>query len=151
MCRCITFYDVTELNSMIRNMREPGRVVLNCVLHRDGVHTSEGMAEYLEMAAEIGVTNTAFIGLIKANSFCLEQYIDPEELHPEKGARFRVWNHFHDHSYCNCSSGDYKASAGYVRYYYRIRGAAAAPYARQLVYTEDNKLLAGFGGEVLFN
>ena len=142
--------DVSELKSIIRNMREPGRVVLNCVLHRDGVHSTESVADYLEMAAEIGVTNTSFIGLIKANSFCLEQYIDPKELHPEKDTRFRVWNHFHDHSYCNCSSGDYDALAGCVRYYYRSPGSAAAPYARQLVYTADNKLLAGFGGEVIF-
>lgn len=142
--------DVSELKSIISNMREPGKVVLNCVLHRDGVNSTESMADYLEMAAEIGVTNTAFIGLIKANSFCLEQYIDPKELQPEKDARFRVWNRFHDHSYCNCSSGDYEADAGWVRFYYRSPGNKATPYARQLVYTADNKLLAGFGGEVIF-
>ena len=142
---------ISELKSIIRNMREPGRVVLNCVLHRDGVHSTESMADYLEMAAVTGVTNTSFIGLIKANSFCLEQYIDPRELHLEKDARFRVWNRFHDHSYCNCSSGDYEAMAGCVRFYYRSPGNKAAPYARQLVYTADNKLLAGFGGRVIFD
>lgn len=143
--------DVSELKSITSNMREPGRVVFNCVLHRDGVNSTESMADYLEMAAEIGVTNTAFIGLIKANSFCLKQYIDPKELQPEKDARFRVWNHYHDHSYCNCSSGDYEADAGWVRFYYRSPGNKATPYARQLVYTADNKLLAGFGGDVIFD
>ena len=142
---------VSELKSIVRNMREPGRVVLNCVLHKDGVHSTESMAVYLEMAAEIGVTNTSFIGLINANNFCREQYIDPRNLHPEKDARFRVWNQFHDHSFCNCSSGDYEATAGWVRFYYRSPGKEAAPYARQLVYTADNKLLAGFGGEVIFS
>lgn len=142
---------VSELKSIVRNMQEPGRVVLNCVLHKDGVHSMESMAEYLEMAAEIGVKNTSFIGLINANNFCREQYIDPRDLHPEKDARFRVWNQFHDHSFCSCSSGDYEATAGWVRFYYRSPGNEAAPYARQLVYTADNKLLAGFGGEVIFS
>lgn len=143
--------DASELKSIIRNMQEPGRVVLNCVLHKDGVHSTESMAEYLEMSAEIGVTNTSFIGLINANSFCREQYIDPSELHPEMDARFRIWNQFHDHSYCNCSSGDYEAAAGWVRFYYRSPGNEVAPYVRQLVYTADNKLLAGFGGDVIIS
>ena len=141
--------DISELKSIVRNMKEPGRIVFNCVLHKDGVHSTESMAEYLEMAAEIGVSNTSFIGLINANGYCREQYIDPRELHLENDTRFQIWNQFHDHSYCSCSSGDYEAEAGLVRFYYRLPGNEAAPYARQLVYTADNKLLAGFGGEVI--
>ena len=105
-----------------------------------------GMAEYLEMAAQTGVRNTSFISLIPANDYCIEQFVHPDSLHLEKDERFRIWNRFHDHDFCSCSSGDYKAASGWVRFYYRAPGRAAVPYARQLVYTADNRLLAGFGG-----
>ena len=127
-------------------MQDPGKVVFNCILHKDGIHSVDGMAEYLEMAAQTGVRNTSFISLIPANDYCREQFVHPDSLHLEKDERFRIWNRFHDHDFCSCSSGDYKAASGWVRFYYRAPGRAAVPYARQLVYTADNRLLAGFGG-----
>lgn len=103
------------------------------------------------MAADVGVRNTSFISLIPANGYCMDQYVDPETFHLENDSRFRIWNHFHDYDYCSCSAGDYHAGKGWVRYYYRAPGKEKAPYSRQLVYTEDNRLLDGFGGnEVLF-
>ena len=135
-----------ELEAILKEMQDPGKVVFNCILHKDGIHSVDGMAEYLEMAAQTGVRNTSFISLIPANDYCREQFVHPASLHPEKDERFRIWNRFHDHDFCSCSSGDYKAASGWVRFYYRAPGRAAVPYARQLVYTADNRLLAGFGG-----
>ena len=84
--------------------------------------------------------------MFKANPFCSVNYVSPAVLKPEKDPRFTVWNHFHDHEYCQCSSGDYMAAAGYIRYYFRCPGKASDPnVCRQLVYGADNILRAGFG------
>ena len=126
------------------------RFVFNCVLQKDGVHDIEGIAEYLEMAAEAGISNTSFISMIPANGYCMDQFVDPEMFNLENDSRFRVWNHFHDYEYCSCSAGDYRARKGWVRYYYRSPGKEKAPYSRQLVYTENNRLLDGFGGNQIY-
>lgn len=135
-----------QVRELLLQLKDPARVVFNCILQKDGVNSSDLMAEYLEMAADIGVKNTNFISMIPVNGYCLDQYVDPEMLHLESDSRFRVWNHFHDYEYCSCSSGDYRAGKGWVRYYYRKPGKEKAQYSRQLVYTEDNLLLDGFGG-----
>ena len=61
--------------------------------------------------------------------------------------RFHRWNEFKDHKYCCCSTGNYDAKERSIRFYYRGIGTEKAPYARQLVYTADDRLLAGFGGK----
>ena len=137
---------MAEIQSFVAKIPDPARIVLNCILQKDGVSCREQAAEYLEMASEAGIKNVSFIGLIVANRYCSDQYVDPLSMHFEEDLRFRVWNQFHDHEFCSCSSGDYKARNGWIRYYYRMPGAEGASYTRQLVYTADNKLLSGFGG-----
>ena len=112
---------------------------------------NDRMADYLEMGAETGVNNTCFICMMPANEYCRKHHVDPERFHLEKDPRFRVWNHFHDYDYCSCSTGDYLGRQRAVRFYYRVPGKHRAPYARQLVYDADNRLLDGFGGtEIMF-
>ena len=139
-----------QIRDMLSHIKDPERVVFNCILQKDGISSSDDMAQYLEMAADVGVRNTSFISLIPASGYCMDQYVDPETLHLENDSRFRIWNHFHDYEYCSCSAGDYHAGKGWVRYYYRAPGKEKAPYSRQLVYTEDNRLLDGFGGNEVF-
>lgn len=135
-----------DIQSFVAKIPDPARIVLNCILQKDGVNCREQAAEYLEIASKAGIKNVSFIGLIVANRYCSDQYVDPRSMHFEEDLRFRVWNQFHDHGFCSCSSGDYKARNGWIRYYYRMPGAEGAFYTRQLVYTADNKLLSGFGG-----
>lgn len=139
-----------QVRELLLHIKDPERVVFNCTMHKDGISSPDYMAEYLEMAADIGVRNTSFISLIPANGYCMDQYVDPGMFHLENDSRFRVWNHFHDYEYCSCSAGDYRAEKGWVRYYYRSPGKEKAPYSRQLVYTENNRLLDGFGGNQVF-
>lgn len=135
-----------NIKSFLAKLSDPARVVLNCVLLKDGINSRERAAEYLEMAAEAGIKNVSFIGLIAANKYCLNQQVDPRLIHFEDDPRFRIWNQFHDHCFCSCSSGDYKAQNGWIRYYYRMPESKGPNYTRQLVYTSYNKLLNGFGG-----
>lgn len=135
-----------EIRMLVCRMPDPAKIVLNCVMQKGLVDSEETVIDYLETAASAGVRNTSFIGMFRANAYCRENYISPALLEL-KDPRFHVWNHFHDYDWCSCSSGSFDAAAGPVRFYYRCPGSGRAPYTRQLVYTADNRLLAGFGGK----
>ncbi len=132
---------------VISQIKDPGLLVFNCLLSKDGVHSAGTMAEYLEMAADVGVRNTSFIGMMPVNEYCAQQQVQISDAELEKDPRFQLLDRFYDHEYCSCRSGFYQAKRRYVRFYFRSAGEKKAPYARQLVYTHDNRLLKGFGGE----
>jgi molybdenum cofactor biosynthesis enzyme MoaA len=136
-----------EIMELINSMEDPGKIVLNCVLMKGGVESLEEAAVYLEKAAAAGVQNVSFIGMSLCNEYCRRHYVDPRALIQTEDSRFRFWNRYHDHDFCSCSSGSYEAEARGIRFYFRCMGTGRPSYARQLVYTEDNRLLAGFGGE----
>ncbi len=135
-----------EIQEMVAACSDPAKIVLNCMLQKDGVSNLDDIADYLAFAAGIGVRNVSFVGLIEANGYCREQYVSPGEIDFSRDPRFRIWNRFHDHDYCSCSSGDYLAGSKWIRFYYRSPGKQKPPYSRQLVYTADNRLLDGFEG-----
>lgn len=149
---------ITELHRFISSLKDPGQVVFNCVMQRGGVENMEDVASFLDMASELGVQNSSFITMFRANAFCEEHYISGGDFpvmdqkllehwnqkHPE--SFFQIWNRQRDHSYCCCCSGDYKSSHGSTRFYFRCPGTVPAPeYCRQLVYTANNTLQDGFG------
>ena len=135
-----------DLKEAFSHLPDRGMTVLNCVLQKSGVHDLESVRKYLEMAAWMGAANVSLIGMFSANEYCRENYVSPAALEMSDDSGFTVWNHFHDHDFCQCSTGDYKARTGYVRYYYRCPGKNPGPgYCRQLVYGTDNLLRAGFG------
>ena len=136
-----------QIRKLVARLADPGKVVLNCVMQKGGIETEADIRSFLEMASWAGVRNTSFVGLFLANRFCEEHYISPSSLSLKEDNRFSIWNQYHDYDYCSCSSGDYRAENGYVRFYYRCPGVKKAEYVRQLVYTHDNRLLTGFGGE----
>ena len=134
------------LKEVFSALSDPGMTVMNCVLQKPGVHDMDSVKEYLEMAAWIGAANVSLIGMFPANTWCRENYVSPLAMDFAGDSRFTIWNHFHDHDYCQCSTGDYKAKAGYVRYYFRCPGNNPGPeVCRQLVYGADNVLRTGFG------
>ena len=141
-----------EIASVLSRMDNPTQLVFNCVLMAGGIDTTQRICHYLEFASGLGVRNVSFIGLSRHNDFCVKNYIDPWQLDLTSDARFHIWNKYHDHEYCSCSSGSFDTGDQSIRFYYRRMGDKKAPYARQLVYTADNRLLAGFSGrEIRFN
>lgn len=135
-----------ELKHVFASLKDPGLTVLNCVLQKNGVHDQNSALEYLEFASEVGAANVSFIGMFMANDYCRNEYVSPVGLSLGEDPRVNVWNHFRDHDYCQCSTGDYHAEAGWIRYYYRCPGKQQGPdYCRQLVYGTDNLLRTGFG------
>ncbi len=136
-----------EIRDVVMNLSDPARVTFNCILMKNGINSVERIAEYLEFAAAVNVSNTSFIGMAPANSFCIANYVDPSGFDFSTDPRFEIWNRLKDHDFCRCSSGSYRAENRSVRFYYRCIGSQRAEYARQLVYTADNRLLAGFNGK----
>lgn len=149
---------VEGICSFVRSLNDPGKVVLNCVLQRGGVETCDDMAEYLDFAINIGVQNSSFITMLRANPYCESNYIaasvlpllnddwcrQHNNLHPD--AQFAVWNRHSDNEYCHCLSGSYMNREGHTRFYLRCPGNEAShDYCRQLVYTVDNRIQDGFG------
>ena len=138
-----------EIAECLSKLDDPGAVVLNCVLRKDGVNDINMVKEYLEMAARIGITNTSFIGMFPANSYCESNYVFPGNINFKGDSKFRIMNSQHDYDYCHCISGDYLSEYGYTRFYCRWPGKKCESYCRQLVYDSDNRLLDGFFGNVI--
>lgn len=138
---------MSEIESTINKLKDRGKIVLNCTLQKGYVDNVAKIAEYLEKAAEVGIENTSFIGLLKCNEYCEQYYVNPAEIELEKDERFHIWNYFSDYEYCRCYNGTYSAKAGNVRFYGRCPKNVKPAYTRQLVYTADNRLLCGFAGE----
>ncbi|MBR4656824.1 MAG: radical SAM protein [Oscillospiraceae bacterium] len=136
-----------ELRQAAERLDDPGALVLNCLLMKGGIETLDQAADYLERASSAGVRMVSFIGMSRCNPFCEEHYLDPFRLAFGEDRRFHIWSRYADHEFCGCMSGSYRAEAGSIRFYVRGMGSRPTPCARQLVYTEDNRLLAGFGGE----
>ena len=138
-----------EIAGYLSELDDPGAVVFNCVLRKDGVNDLNMVKEYLEMAARIGVTNTSFIGMFPANSYCASNYVSPGSIDLKNDNKFRIMNSQNDYDYCHCITGDYLSSYGYTRFYCRWPGQKCHSYCRQLVYDSDNRLLDGFFGNVI--
>ena len=138
---------VEEIRDVVSSLSDPAKVTFNCILMKNGINSVERISEYLEFAADVNISNTSFIGMAPANNFCIENYVDPAGFDFSTDSRFEIWNRLKDHDFCKCSSGCYQAGNRSVRFYYRCIGSKRAEYARQLVYTADNRLLAGFNGK----
>ena len=140
------------LQEVFANLHDPGAVVLNCVLQKQGVHDLDSAMRYLEMAAEIGAANVSFISMFPVNNYCRDHYVSPGSIDFQAERRFAIWNQFHDYGYCRCITGDYRAGRRYIRFYSRCPGGEPAPrYCRQLVYGADDKLRQGFGNAAVID
>jgi len=146
---CTTAPTWNQIKKFISELKDPAKVVLNCVLQKGGVDSSEAARSYLELAAWAGVKNVSFVGMFQANQYCRDHYVSPPILNFRQDPGFAIWNQYHDYTFCSCSSGDYLSEHGYIRFYYRCPGVDQADYVRQLVYDYNDQLLAGFGGSII--
>lgn len=146
---CTTAPTWNQIKTFVSELKDPAKVVLNCVLQKGGVDSPEAARSYLEMAAWAGVKNVSFVGMFQANQYCRDHYVSPKILNFGRDPRFTIWNQYHDYTFCSCSSGDYLSEHGYIRFYYRCPGVDRADYVRQLVYDYNDQLLAGFGGPII--
>lgn len=147
-----------DIRTFMQEVNNPSRVVFNCVLQKGGITSCSDVQKFLDYSISLGVRNTSFITMIKANDYCCENYISAlmfpfvsslgyagwNNSHPN--AQFDIWNYHRDRKYCSCLSGGYKNENGRTRFYFRCPGEEASPdICRQLVFTSSNVLQDGFG------
>lgn len=135
-----------KLKQCLQEMEDPGAMVLNCVLQKGGVENKDDLSEYLTEAAKAGIQNVSFVSLAPVNAYCTEHFVSPKDLNLNADTRFRKWNAWHDHKYCQCENWDFSTEYGWIRFYFRVPGEQGCQYCRQFVYMSDNTVLAGFGG-----
>lgn len=148
-----------SIRQIVSNLSDPGSIVLNCVLQKGGVQNIGDVCAYLDKAIDAGIRNTSFITMMPANSYCIDNYISPDEFavitedqvksfNDTHDSKITIWNRMRDHDYCRCFSGSYESASGRTRFYFRCPGDdRKKDYCRQFVYTADNSLQDGFGNK----
>ena len=147
-----------EIAAFVASLRDPGKVVLNCVMQKGGVSTMEQVCTYLDHAIQMRVRKTSFITMFRANEYCSRHFVCGADFPVMKETELEAWNRDcperkisilnrqQDHSFCRCASGVYASPEDSTLFYFRCPGKDAAPdYCRQLVYTAENQLQDGFG------
>lgn len=64
---------IKEIKELVCKLDDPAKVVLNCVMQKNGVSNALEMADYLEMAAWAGVKNISFVGFFYGKSVLQRQ------------------------------------------------------------------------------
>lgn len=137
-----------DIRSVVVDSNNPSLIRVNCLLMKNYIHTIKDVERYLEMAAVLGVNHCGFISLMPCNDESLNEYIDFNDVFKDVPDRFQIVSSTNDLDICECTNGVYVANNGRVMpFYARSTKKMDCPYARQYVYTSDNNLLAGFGGQ----
>ncbi len=121
---------------------------LNCLLMKDYIDSPLEVQKYLESAARLNIFRVGFVSLMKVNPYCEAHFVDFNTIFEKMHLNNLNTAHAYDQHLCECLNGVYVSEQGkFIEYYARMTKNAPCNYARQFVYTSDNKLLAGFGQE----
>ena len=123
--------------------------VMNCLLLRDYIGTTEEVHRYLDFAIETGAGKVAFITPTPVNAFAAAQAVDYADVLSRDDPALLFSRGFHDYEWCRCQDGVYASRAGIIEFYGRRTDSRACGYCRGLVYGADNRLRMGFGGQVI--
>lgn len=137
-----------ELKEAIGSVSYKDLFIVNCMLMKDYIGTTEEVHKYLDHAIDIGFGKVSFITGNPINSFISEQALDYEALIKEDDSSFMFTRGFFDYDICRCRDGVYVSDAGdIIEFYGRCTLKDGEDYARGLVYWPDNRLTIGYGGE----
>jgi len=88
------------------------KVILSCNLIRGYVDSVDGAYGMLDFAAENGISEVAFVGLMKNNDFSKENIISPSLLNFGKDVlKYRELS-YHTSGVCECSNHSYVSKSG---------------------------------------
>lgn len=137
-----TMQDIKGLYDYVSNKR---LIRLNCLLIKGNIDNQEEVKKYLEQASQIGVFRVGFVSLMPSNQYCLDNFVNFNDIFQTLDSEFFSTHHFYDTSICECCNGIYVAKNGkLVEYYARMTKELSCDYMRQLVYTTSNELSVGF-------
>lgn len=134
---------------------------LSCNLINGHVDSQEKVKDYLEMAADLGVFDVGFIGLMPKNEYCKQQFVDFKQLDIENIPNaMKTMTHINrDDSIikdgkpageilCTCQNYLYKSSDNRLVSFYHRFAVQSKQIVSMLVFS-DNKLRLGFNGDII--
>ena len=141
------YNDIKKVMEMLSNKR---LIRLNCLLLKGNIDNIDEVNKYLEFASLLDVFRVGFVSLMKVSDYCKENFIDFNNVFNKDCINTNILRHYYDQNICECINGAYISDEGkIIEYYARMTKELNCDYARQLVYTSDNKLTLGFGKEII--
>lgn len=139
-----------ELSEILHSVSYRDLFVLNCMLLKDYVGTTEEIHKFLDFAIEVGAGKVAFIACSPVNDFAREQTMDYTTVLREDDPSLLFTRGYRDFDVCRCQDGIYASGTGeIIQFYGRNTNATDCKYCRGFVYGADNHLRAGFDGEII--
>lgn len=140
-----------QLKDFISGLRNKKQIVLNCMLLKDYISTTEDVHRYLDFAISVGAQKASFITGLKVNDYCNNQIVDFEDVIKEDDESMLFTRGFQDYDLCKCQDGIYVNDNGkFIQLYGRKVGSGTCSYARGFVFTPQNQLKLGYNGQVVF-
>ena len=125
--------------------------VINCMLLRGYVETTEDVHRFLDFSIGLGVPKVSFITAAPVNEFSRQKRIRFDDVLRDDDPSLLFTGGYSDYSYCRCRDGVYVSPQGrLIEFYGRQTETDGCPYCRGFVCTPEGKLTAGYGGMVLF-
>ena len=139
-----------EIKYVMNKLKNKKLLRLNCLLMKDYIGNSQEVKKYLEKASDLGIFRVGFVGLMKVNDYCKENFISINDVFNNMNDNNCNISHSYDKNICECLNGVYISKSGkLIEYYARMTKELNCEYSRQLVYTSDNRLTTGFGQKSL--
>lgn len=139
-----------DLEYIMQNIDNKKLLRLNCLLMKKCINNIDQVKKYLEFASELDIFRVGFVSLMKINSNSIDNFINFNDIFNNLPNKMLKTKHLQDLDVCECTNGLYLANNGnIVEYYARMTKDLNCDYARQFVYTSDNKLTVGFNQKSL--
>jgi molybdenum cofactor biosynthesis enzyme MoaA len=138
----ISFQDQTSNRYLLR---------LNCNLVSNYIDSKEEVKNYLNFAGRLKIFRVGFVSLMPLNQFCVDNFVDFRTLDLDNDKELMVFENTFDLNICECCNILFVSETGKpIDVYFRKVKELNCPYSRQLVYTNDNKLIGGFNQSAIY-
>ena len=142
--------DKKSLKNIIDSVSYKDIFVLNCILLKDYINSSDEAHKFMDFAIDIGAPKVGFMTCSPVNGYAKEQSIPYEAVIKEDDPALLFTRGFFDYDYCHCSDGVYSSEDGrIVEFYGKSTKMEDYAYCRGLVYDADDHLKDGFGGNII--
>lgn len=87
-------------------------IIINCLLIRGYIDNEKEVVNFLEECSKVGIRSVSFIGMMKINEFCENNYVDYKEITKKLPIDFLKTMERTDGKRCHCESFAYAAKNG---------------------------------------
>jgi molybdenum cofactor biosynthesis enzyme MoaA len=141
----VTTPTLEEIKSTIKQLNT--EVVFNCVLQKGLIDNVNDVKKYLDIVSLTGANRVQFISMMPLTKYYNENYVDPTLI--IKGLSDTINDgYLYDKDICECFNLMYISSQGIpIEVSIKNNKQHLCSYTRQFVYTANNNLITGFGGQ----